>query len=154
MRLRSSLDPPEPAASAAPPERAASSAHPLAQGASPVAAERPVRTRFAVGLQLGRMFPTLLGLLRQQYADDPGAMISCQQIAQAVIDGARDRSRDRHLRPLLEVQRRAEPLTQTRRRRRRAPRPTAKSRRAQPPKILYEKSREAVENLPSLSGLP
>src|SRR5580698_4608119 len=61
----------------------------------------PVRTRFAVGLQLGRMFPTLLALVRQQYCGDPAAAQSALQIATAILDGARDRSRDRHLRSLL-----------------------------------------------------
>jgi hypothetical protein len=99
------------------------------------------------------MFPTLLGLLRQQYAVDPAALVSAQAIAQAVIDGARDRSHDRHLRPLLDLQRRTDPLTRTRRRQRRAPRPPRKPRRAAPPKLLYEKSKVHAKKLPSRSEL-
>jgi hypothetical protein len=89
----------------------------------------PVRTRFAVGLQLGRMFPTLLALLRHQYAGEAAATPAAHQIAAAILDGARDRSRDRHLRPLLDLQRRTEPLDQVRRRRRRPPPPVRKPRR-------------------------
>ncbi|MBK6532091.1 MAG: hypothetical protein IPF99_21565 [Deltaproteobacteria bacterium] len=107
----------------------------------------PVRTRFAVGLQLGRMFPTMLALLREQYGRDPAASQSARQIAQAVIDGANDRSRARHLRPVIDQQRRTEPLQQTRRRRRVAPKAPRKLRRAPPPKLLYGGSKKCVENL-------
>jgi len=118
-------------------------------------AERPIRTRFAVGLQLGRMFPTLLGLVRQQYARDPAETVSAELIAQAVIDGARDRSRDAHLRPLLDLQKRTAPLTRTRRRRRKAPRPVRKPRRAPPPKLLCGGTPSArVENLRSTQRPP
>ena len=119
-----------------------------------VSIKRPVRTRFSVGLQLGRMFPSLLGLLRQQYAADPAASVTCRQIAQAVIDGALDRSRDRHLRPVLDLQRRTAPLTCVRKRRRKAQRIPRKPRRAPPPKVIYEKQRAPAKNLPSQMGPP
>ena len=93
------------------------------------------------------MFPTLLALLREQYGRDPTARQSAQKIAQAVIDGANDRSRDRHLRPLIDQQQRTEPLQQTRRRRRTAPKKPRKLRRAPPPKLLYGGSKKRAGNL-------
>jgi hypothetical protein len=93
------------------------------------------------------MFPTMLALLRQQYGRDPAASQSARQIAQAVIDGANDRSRDRHLRPAIDQQQRSEPLQHTRRRRRLVAKAPRKLRRAPPPKLLYGGSKKFGENL-------
>jgi len=96
------------------------------------------------------MFPTLLSLLREQYANDPAASQSARQIAQAVVDGARDRSLDRHLRPVIDQQRRTEPLNELRKRKRIKPPTPRKLRRAPPPRLLYGGGRKKnAENLRS-----
>ena len=82
------------------------------------------------------MFPTLLALVRQQYLQDPAVTQTATALAAAVLDGARDRSRDRHLRPFLDQQRRTAPLTHVRRRARPRPRVPRKARRVAPAKLL------------------
>src|SRR5262249_20705244 len=54
----------------------------------------PLRTTFAVTLQLARCFPALIALVLAGYADDPlGAHRAARQIADGIPRGARDRSR-------------------------------------------------------------
>ena len=82
------------------------------------------------------MFPTMLLLLRQQYARDRDAIDAARTIAQGVIAGTQDRSGDRHLRPLLDLQRRDEPLRRLRRRASKKTAPPRKARRVEAPRLL------------------
>jgi hypothetical protein len=73
------------------------------------------------------MFPTLLSLVQQQWhGERVAAARSAQRIAHAVLDGARDRSRDPHVRPLQDQQQRTDALHHVRKR----PRPRKKARPA------------------------
>jgi len=93
----------------------------------------------------------MLLLLRQQSDGQTiAAMQSAELIAHSVIDGARNRAKDRHLRTVLDQQQRTESLHSLRRRRRRAPPTPRKPRRAPPPALLYEIPRGTAENLPRL----
>jgi hypothetical protein len=74
-----------------------------------------VRTFFAIALQLARVFPQLVELVRAAARDDRRA---CQRaslaIADAVLDGARDRGSGKFLRSLIDQQRRHESLNKLR----------------------------------------
>jgi hypothetical protein len=75
----------------------------------------PRRTTFAVALQLGRSFPSLIALVRAVYVhDETGARRASRQIARGILRGARDRSRQRYPRALPSLQQRTEPLTRMR----------------------------------------
>jgi hypothetical protein len=75
----------------------------------------PVRTRFSILLQLNRCFPVLLSLVRAGYEGDlPAVRTASTELATDVLRCSRDRSRDRHLRPLLDQQRRTDSLTKPR----------------------------------------
>lgn len=88
-------------------------ADPAAPQVTPPAA--PVRTFFAVALQLGRVFPCLIELTRAVDNTDRSAMRhAARVIANAVLDGARDRGRGQHVRSVVDQQRRTEPLTRMR----------------------------------------
>lgn len=71
-------------------------------------------------LQLTRCLPALLMLVRGA-AEGRGAVVraAARDLATDVLRAARDRSRDAHRRPLLDLQARTEPLTRPRRRTRR-----------------------------------
>jgi hypothetical protein len=69
------------------------------------------RTSFAVQLQLGRSYASLIALVRAVGDDTPSAIrVHARQIASVILGGARDRSRDAHQRPLRDQQARTEPL--------------------------------------------
>jgi hypothetical protein len=71
----------------------------------------PTRTQFAVNLQLGRSFSSLVWLVQYGYEGHPGAArAQARLIASAILQGARDRSHDPHLRTLQDQQRRSAPL--------------------------------------------
>ena len=90
-----------------PPELPPQSATP--QRVHPTAA---VRTFFAVALQLGRVFPSLIELIRAVERRDQRAMRrAASLIANAVLHGARDRGRGQHVRSVIDQQRRTKPLT-------------------------------------------
>ena len=73
------------------------------------------RTQFAVNLQLGRSFSSLVLLVRAGYEQDPAALKRHSVlIASAILLGARNRAKDRPLRTLLDQQRRSSPLTRKR----------------------------------------
>src|SRR5437773_2164702 len=94
--VRRPLFPPEPSPPPPPPP-------------PPPPSRRAPRTRLAVGLQLGRMFPPHLTRRSQQSPGDrEGARRSAEAIAHTVLDGARERSGDPHRRPLLDQQARTE----------------------------------------------
>ena len=87
-----------------------------------------MRTTFALTLQLGRAYPALLALVAAGYtAARNDAREAAVQIAETILRGARDRSRDAHLRPILDQQRRTESLTRLRKRRRSARRASRKA---------------------------
>jgi hypothetical protein len=71
----------------------------------------PTRTLFAVNLQLGRSFTSLALLVRYGYEGHAGKVrAEARLIASAILHGARDRSREPHLRTLRDQQRRSAPL--------------------------------------------
>lgn len=73
------------------------------------------RTRFSVNLQLGRSYAALIALVRAAGQETPTAVRAhARLIASMILGGARDRSRDAHLRPLLDQQRRTESLREKR----------------------------------------
>jgi hypothetical protein len=93
-----------------------------------VPAAAPVRTTFAITLQLGRAYPALLRLVAAGYTGARAAgRDAAVEIAETILRGARDRSRDAHLRPVLDQQRRTESLTRLRKRRRSSRRSSRKT---------------------------
>ena len=110
---------------------------------STVPAPGPRRTRFSICLQLGRGFASLVALVRAAAeANSIGAREASHSVARHILRGARDRSRDRHLRPLLDHQRRTGSLSQPRPARRRRPTPT----------VLASAPASRVKNLPATSA--
>ena len=100
------LLPPEPRAALTEPE-------PLPEPAEPRTGA--VRTTLAVALQLGRVFARLVALVRAAAnRDHPEVRRLAASIATGVLRGARDRGRGRHVRSLIDQQRRREPLTRQR----------------------------------------
>ena len=88
---------------------------------TPLVRSPPVRTAFSITLQLGRCCPALVVLVRSAYCDDPAAArAAAGRVAAGILRGARDRSRDPHIRPLLDQQLRTEPMTDVRKRIKRA----------------------------------
>jgi hypothetical protein len=81
---------------------------------------QPRYTRFSVSLQIGRGFPELVTLVRAS-AEGHSDVVqkSSVSIAGHILRGACDRSRDRHLRPLLDHQQRTHSLHEPRPPRRR-----------------------------------
>jgi len=78
----------------------------------------PVRTFFTIALQLARAFPSLIDLLGGVYdTDRVRVRRAALALADAILDGARDRSADPFLRTRIDQQRRTEPLQRTRARR-------------------------------------
>lgn len=74
-----------------------------------------VRTFFAVALQIGRSFPALVALATAVYsADRLGVRRAARTIAQAILDGARDRGSGSLVRSVIDQQRRTESLTRLR----------------------------------------
>jgi hypothetical protein len=77
--------------------------------------ERPVaavQTFFAVALQLGRTFPSLIELTRAiDQADSSSMHRAARVIAHSVLHGARDRGRGQHVRSAIDQQRRTASLT-------------------------------------------
>jgi hypothetical protein len=72
-------------------------------------------------LQLTRCLPAVLTLVRAGHEGDGfRARKASIDIATDILRCSRDRSRDPHQRPLVDQQRRTEPLTRVRRRRRKA----------------------------------
>lgn len=93
------------------------------------ASPHPRRTRFAVSLQVGRGFSDLVTLVRASAEERPNVVrTSSNSLARHILRGARDRSRDRHLRPLLDHQRRTQSLREPRPLRRRPPSVKSKKR--------------------------
>jgi hypothetical protein len=67
-------------------------------------------------LQLGRALPALLALVRAAHVgDELGVRRAGLALANALLLGARDRSRERRQRSVLDQQRRHEPLRSVRR---------------------------------------
>jgi len=74
-----------------------------------------VRTFFAVALQMARMFPALVDLAKAMHAGDRlGLRRAALAIAQAILDGARDRGTGPVVRSVIDQQRRTGPLTRLR----------------------------------------
>ncbi|MGZ5165732.1 MAG: hypothetical protein ACXWJH_04285 [Hyphomicrobium sp.] len=74
-----------------------------------------VRTFFAVALQIARTFPALVDLAKAVHAGDRlGLRRAARAIAQAILDGARDRGTGPFLRSAIDQQRRTDPLTRLR----------------------------------------
>lgn len=74
-----------------------------------------VRTFFAVTLQLGRRYAELLGLVAALYAGNRLRLRrSARAIAEAILDGARDRGSGPRVRSVIDQQRRTAPLTRLR----------------------------------------
>lgn len=60
-------------------------------------------------------------LVRSAYCDEPAAArAAARRVATGILRGARDRSRDPHIRPLLDQQLRTEPMIGVRKRPKRA----------------------------------
>ena len=92
----------------------ASTAQPPAPAAPPLT-PRPRRTLFAVTLQVGRCFGTLCALVRAGFERDRTAVVRhALTIADAILFGARDRSRDQLLRSLYDQQQRSDSLHEPR----------------------------------------
>jgi hypothetical protein len=69
-------------------------------------------------LQLARTFPRLIDLIAGAYdGDRPRVRRAARALAEAVLDGARDRGAGPLVRSLIDQQRRSEPLCHTRPRR-------------------------------------
>jgi len=63
-------------------------------------------------LQLGRALPALIALVVAAHRRDrPDARAASRAVATTILRGARDRSRDKHARPLLDQQARVRSLT-------------------------------------------
>jgi hypothetical protein len=77
-----------------------------------------VRTFLAISLQLARTFPRLVDLISGVYEGDRTRVrrAACA-LAEAILDGARDRGVGPLVRSLIDQQRRSEPLRHTRPRR-------------------------------------
>lgn len=74
-----------------------------------------MRTFFAVALQIARTFPALVDLAKAVHAGDRlGLRRAALAIAQAVLDGARDRGTGPMVRSVIDQQRRTDPLTRLR----------------------------------------
>lgn len=74
-------------------------------------ARAPRRTLFAVTLQLSRFFGALCALVRAGFEHAGNTIaLSALMIADGILFGARDRSRDKFLRPLYDQQQRSESL--------------------------------------------
>ena len=83
-----------------------------------VAPAPAVRTLFAIALQLARTFPRLVELIAGAYDGDRlRVRRAARALAEAVLDGARDRGTGPLVRSLIDQQRRSEPLLHTRPRR-------------------------------------
>jgi hypothetical protein len=68
-----------------------------------------------VALQLGRVFPKLIELIRAVERGDRLALRrAASAIADSVLDGARDRGRGHHVRSAIDQQRRTDPLRRLR----------------------------------------
>lgn len=93
----------------------------------------PVRTFFAVALQLGRAFVHLIDLARAILDGDRRAVRrAAHAIATAVLKGARDRGGGKHVRTAIDQQRRSESLTRLRESRKgRGPQAVAARRRTE-----------------------
>jgi hypothetical protein len=105
--LGSSTSPPRklPTRRPFPPERLAS-------------APPPFRTFFAIALQIARAFPAVVALVASTYDGDRlAARRAARQLADAILDGARDRGTGPLVRSLVDQQRRTEPLRAMRPRR-------------------------------------
>ena len=91
----------------------------------------PTRTTFAITLQLARAIAALQALVRAGHCGDRlGVRRAARKVTVDILRGARDRSRDPHLRPLLAQQRRTTSLVNPRLRPPRAPRTIATSGKA------------------------
>jgi len=78
-------------------------------------ARTPRRTLFAVTLQLSRFFGALCALVRAGFERARNTVIrGALMIADGILFGARDRSRDKFLRPLYDQQWRSESLREPR----------------------------------------
>ena len=76
----------------------------------------------------------LVAIVRHGYLDDPrAAHAAAVDLATGVLRGARDRSRDSDPRPLIEQQRRIDPLTSVRERKRARPAKPFKATKAKDP---------------------
>jgi len=88
----------------------------------PTGLPRPRRTLFAVALQIARSFGPLCVLVLAGIANDRKTIVAqALMIADAILFGARDRSRDKFRRSLFDQQQRSDSLHQPRPTR---PRPT------------------------------
>jgi len=66
---------------------------------------------------MGRCRAALIALVRSGYLGEPAAArAAATRVATGILRGARDRSRDPHIRPVLDQQQRTEPLTRVRKR--------------------------------------
>jgi energy-coupling factor transporter ATP-binding protein EcfA2 len=71
----------------------------------------PTRTTFAITLQIARAIAALQALVRAGHCSDRlSVRRAALKVTIDILRGARDRSRDRHLRPLLDQQRRSASL--------------------------------------------
>jgi hypothetical protein len=92
--------------------------HAASRCARPTEKHRAVRTFFAVALQLARVFPRLVDLVRATAnADTAARRRAAIAIARAVVDGARDRSASAFMPSLLALQRQDMRLSRSRPRR-------------------------------------
>lgn len=74
-----------------------------------------VRTFFAVALQIARCFPALIAVAKAQYNGDRlGLRRAARDLAQGILDGARDRGTGPLVRSVIDQQRRIDPLTRLR----------------------------------------
>ena len=74
-----------------------------------------MRTFFAVTLQIARVFPALVALANALYTGDQlGLRRAARTIAQAILDGARDRGTGPLVRSAVDQQRRNASLTRLR----------------------------------------
>lgn len=105
------LPPPEPPVPTAP----TPTSPPAAATTPTLPAKARVRTFFAVALQIARRSPALEALARAVYSGDRlGLRRAARDIAQAILDGARDRGTGPLVRSVIDQQRRAAPLTRLR----------------------------------------
>jgi hypothetical protein len=88
---------------------------PAAESTVVLTVRTPRRTLFAVTLQLSRCLSALCALVRAGFDHARKTVIdSALMIADGILFGARDRSRDKVLRPLYDQQRRSAALHQPR----------------------------------------
>jgi hypothetical protein len=74
-----------------------------------------VRTFFAVALQIARSFPALVAIANAVHCSDRlGLRRAARTIAQAILDGARDRGVGPLVRSVIDQQRRTASLTRLR----------------------------------------